>query len=226
MGSEGSILDMIIRYRNNMNLLRTTRFGKSGNRFREARKAYYRAASGKLDFKKATPEELQAIRLKIRKQKRNNALVFVSLLIIVLVFISFGIFKMVSGAREDNLRAFEKHALLKKSKSEKLANYISTGDSLYKLNDWAAAYFFYSQAQKLVPNNYEIEYRLALAKTSECAHKRMGCIEAGERLEKLIRIFPDSAELYRLRVSKAFTLGDTASANRDFKILDDLDKNY
>jgi len=224
MGSEGSILSMIIRYRNNMNLLRTTRFGKSGNRFRRAKKEYYRAASGKLNFKKATPEQLHAIRQKIKKQKRNNALVFISLLVVILPLIAFGIYKMVSNANTYNLRAFERHAVLQKTNSEKLSAYISTGDSLFKLNDWAAAYYFYSQAQKIMPNSYDIEYRLALAKTSQCAHKRMGCVEAGERLEKLIEIFPDSADLYRLRITKSYTQGDTASADRDFKILDDLSK--
>jgi hypothetical protein len=52
----------------------------------------------------------------------------------------------------------------------------------------------------------------------------MGCVEAAERLEKLIEIFPDSADLYRLRITKSYTLGDTASADRDFIILDDLSK--
>jgi len=217
-------LSMIIRYRNNMNLLRTTRFGKSGNRFRRAKKEYYRAASGKLNFKKATPEQLHAIRQKIKKQKRNNALVFISLLVVILPLIAFGIYKMVSNANTYNLRAFERHAVLQKTNSEKLSAYISTGDYLFKLNDWAAAYYFYSQAQKIMPNSYDIEYRLALAKTSQCAHKRMGCVEAGERLEKLIEIFPDSADLYRLRITKSYTQGDTASADRDFKILDDLSK--
>lgn len=222
MGGENSILDMIIRYRNNMNLLRTTRFGKSGNRFRQARKAYYRAASGKLDFKKATPEQLEAIRQKIRKQHRNNALVFISLLVITMPFIGFGIYKMVSSARSYNLRAFEKDELQKKTKSEKIAYYISTGDSLFRLNDWAAAYYFYFQSRKLEPNTYSIEYRLALAKTSECIHKRKGCQEADDRLEMLIQIFPDSADLYKLRISKAYALGDTAAALGDFEILDRL----
>jgi len=214
---------MIIRYRNNMNLLRTTRFGKTRNKFRDAKKAYIRAASGKLELKKATPEQLRAIRKKLRTQKGNNRIVFIGLLIIFVPIISFGIYNMISSANRDNLRIIKADAALKKSNSEKVSSYLNTGDSLYMLNDWRGAYYAYFQAGNIQPNKYDIAYRLALAKTGECVHKRIGCKEAEERLKVLIEIFPDSAALYRLRISKATALGDTASASRDFEHLDRLE---
>lgn len=44
-----------------MNLLRTPRLRKSRNKFRDAKKAYIRAASGKIELKKATPVQINEI---------------------------------------------------------------------------------------------------------------------------------------------------------------------
>jgi len=205
-------------------MLRTTRFGKSRNKFRDVKKAYVRAASGKLELKKATPEQLEEIRNKLRVQKRNNLLVLTAILIVFVPLISFGIYHMLSSAGKANFQDFKAHALLKEANSDKLAAFIFSGDSSFQTNDWNSAYYFYFQANKLLPDNYNINYRLAMAKTNECIYQKKGCLEAERRLTELIKFYPDSADLYRLRISMSYALRDTASANRDFIILDKLDK--
>lgn len=47
------MMDMIIRYRNNMNLLGTTRFGQSRNKFLDAQMVYNREAQNKIELGKA-----------------------------------------------------------------------------------------------------------------------------------------------------------------------------
>jgi len=219
------MMDMIIRYRNNMNMLRTTRFGKSRNKFRDAKRAYIRAASGKIELKKATPEQLQEIRSKLRLQKRNNLMVFTAILAVFVPLISFGIYQMISNSQEVNSQTVKAHALLKEAESDKLVAFIFSGDSSFQINDWNSAYYFYFQAYKLIPDDYHINYRLAMAKTYECIYQKKGCLEAEKRLTTLIKFFPDSAELYRLRISKAYALGDTVSAKRDLKILKTFSKS-
>lgn len=223
MGGENSILDMIIRYRNNMSMLRTTRFNKNQNKFRKARRAYARAAKGKLELTKATPEQIKAVRDKIRRQKRNNTIVLISILLVFMPIISFGIYKMLSGARDSNLSVFDADFIKKKSNAEKVSTYLASGDSLFRLNDWRAAYYFYFQAGKIEPNNYNIDYRLALAKTEECIYRKTGCAESEKRLEELIKTFPDSVDLYQLKISKAYSLGDTAVVRCNFRIVDRLE---
>lgn len=80
-GGAGHIADMIGKIRMNESALRRKRW------FKEARREYVRAAKQqKLDYKKASPEELERVRMQVllnRKEYRRNVWIvsFVSLLI-------------------------------------------------------------------------------------------------------------------------------------------------
>ncbi|NEN24251.1 hypothetical protein G3O08_12130 [Cryomorpha ignava] len=84
LGGEGSIMHMIVSYRNNTALIRKKRLFKSGKSYFRAKEAYRKAAGGEAAFRTATPQERALIRSKIRKEYLREK-IFLTL-ISVLIF--------------------------------------------------------------------------------------------------------------------------------------------
>jgi hypothetical protein len=95
-GAAGHISDMIARIRMNESAIRRKRY------FKEARAGYIRAAKQKhLDYHKATPEQLEAIReLVIQKRRKDQIGFFIAmgLSVFLSIFIIWGLWEWFKGA--------------------------------------------------------------------------------------------------------------------------------
>lgn len=95
-GAAGHISDMIARIRMNESAIRRKRY------FKEARAEYIRAAKQKhMDYHKATPEQLEAIRELVILNRRKDQIGFIiaiGLSIIISIFVIWGLWSWFKDA--------------------------------------------------------------------------------------------------------------------------------
>lgn len=170
-GGSGNILDMIIRYRNNINLLRESRYFKRHKSIGEIRIEYLKATKRYLSSETATKEQLQAIRQSIiRERKMENA----KNLLVIFFISSAGLFlliKMFTMFYEEDKKlatnlAIQKEkgqAEAKQNKLDKFTFLVSDGDKWSGQSSRNNAIFQYKKALEIFPNNFDVELRLAKA---------------------------------------------------------------
>ena len=103
------------------------------------------------------------------------------------------------GSFEDD--ANRKELYDKEKNVEKYQYYVSDGDNMIAKGKWHNAIFQYSKALEIFPNEYDVQYRLALGYSYKCQHKNKGCERADSLVSRLLTHFPDSEEVKDLRVS-------------------------
>jgi hypothetical protein len=80
------------------------------------------------------------------------------------------------------------------------AKYLSWGDEFMNKGEWYNAAFEYRNAKKIIPDRYEIRYRLARAALEECKASGRTCEEAHGELNYLLTHYPDRIEVEALQL--------------------------
>ncbi len=195
MAGEGSIQSMITILRNNQKLLRKRNPFQRGFGFEKLRKEYRTYAQGKLDSRPLSKRERHAIREKIEAENRKHFVkMCIAAFIILIVALGLGIQLNDSFKRNEKLYAQKEL----ESKTEQYLFYVNDGDKWLQKRHWHNAIFQYLLAKKIFPNEYAVNYRLALAYGSYCKFEGSGCTEGHQLLTDLKLQFPNKEELHTL----------------------------
>lgn len=186
--------------RNNRNLLRKKNIFKKDRTFLSTRKEYYKAAKGELNLKKASKKDLLLIRKKIIKQRRLDSLIGWTLVTVFLgLILIFGIY----AYNKSSVDIIEQNETNKEIYLDQNLNeytfLLEDGDKWIKEKNWNNAIYRYEQAVKLFPEEFESNYRLALAYSYNCEYKNEDC-EIGKKLtNKLLFYAPQDKNLLELQ---------------------------
>jgi tetratricopeptide (TPR) repeat protein len=195
MGGFGSAQSMNTIMKNNRALI-----GKRKSMF-SSKKDYIvspreKEAEEFVDYKTASPELLEEIRQKFRKEKkatfRLSILLFIFILIpaIGLTYYLFGNDKSI-----ENKQLIEKSEAFQDSISRKFNFYIEDGDEWLNRGKFENALFQYKKALEIDSNNFSIHYRICLTYSYSCRYDNLLCQEGKVHLEETIQKFPNESKL-------------------------------
>ena len=187
---------MITALRNNKKLLRKKSLFRPERTFLSLKKEYLKAANGEIEFKKATKEQLIAIRTKIKKRRKKETYTIVLIFFILFSSFCFLIYSLIMDSIDTNEKT-QKIEL--KKKTEESLNFIADGDNWLKNKNWQNAIFQYKKALEIFPTDYSINYRLAYAYSLRCENEYVDCQNAKNLIDKLINQFPQKIELLALK---------------------------
>ncbi len=194
MGGFGSVQSMNTIMKNNRALI-----GKRKSMF-SSKKEYIGSFQDKdpeefIDYKSATPELLEEIRLRLQKKKKANFrfLIFLFLLVSTpafwLTYLLFG-----NNIRNENNPFTEKSELFQNSISKKIIFYIEDGDDWLNQGKFENALFQYNKALELDSTHYFIHYRISLAYSYLCRYDHLLCEEGKKQLEETLLKFPNESK--------------------------------
>jgi len=213
MSGAGHLQSMRAILRNNRLLLRKTGLFKKDRSFLSSRKEYLKAAKGEIDFKTISKSELRSLREKVvRNRKSENLRVWLITLVIMIPILSYtGYISYESWKKDQEIYAQQRESkkikkiLLDQKLSEKhnvkLNEYflvISEGDEWIEKKNWNNAIYKYKKALKLFPNEFEANYRLALAYGYHCQNENIDCAVGKKLTNRLLKYFPEDPNLIKL----------------------------
>lgn len=196
MGGEGSMKAMSDSLKANRKLRRKKSFFSRENAYQKRKVEYLRAAKGVANIKTASKEELANIRRKYTRQKIKKIL-FVSIFY-TLAFVSLGYisFQMIQKSKKQDSQIEQK---ILEEKIAKTSFYISDGDKQLEKGHWHNAIFQYKKALEILPNDYDLQYRLTYAYVFQCRNTKKDCAIANEKVSKLLTFFPEKKDLIELQ---------------------------
>ncbi|MFD2561264.1 hypothetical protein [Aquimarina rubra] len=184
----GSVQGMITSLSNNKKLLRSKRLFQKERTFLNTKKESLKATEGKLNFKKASQEELLQIGKKIRKQNRKENTILIGIAILIIsVFTYF----TINVIRQNSIDKESIQVLKFQEKEKQFLVLINKGDEWFEKGKWYNSIFYYEKAKEIFPKNYDINYRLVRSYSFECESEFQNCHEAKKLLDKLFLMFPD-----------------------------------
>ncbi|NAS30285.1 hypothetical protein GTQ40_04830 [Flavobacteriaceae bacterium R38] len=191
MGNSSS-QGMINSLKANRLLLRKKRKERT---FLNTKKENYQNAKGIVEPKKASEAVLKIIRKKaLRAQKKQHFITIIILLILSPIFI-FGLYKTIEAIQKD----IEYAKVIPEKDLKKYLFFINDGDNWLQEKKWHNAIFQYKKALEIFPNEYDANYRLALAYTYRCKYESTNCNEGETLVNTLIKAFPDKINLNELK---------------------------
>jgi len=200
MGGEGSIQSMITMLRNNRQLLRKKSIFKRDRTFLNTKKEYYKAAQGYIDLKKASKEELLVIRKKIIKQRRlENVIAWSIVLAIMIPIIGFGIYASTKINHENKEKIEDIKETYLEDNINEFYYLIEEGDKWIEKKNWNNAIYRYTQAVELFPDDFEANYRLALAYSYDCRYNNKYCEDGAKLTDRLQEFYPENLDLQKLK---------------------------
>ncbi|MBT0607385.1 tetratricopeptide repeat protein [Aequorivita echinoideorum] len=195
VGGFGSIQNMIITLRNNKNLLPNRKSFFESKNFKTTKREYHKVTGRQFNIKKASPEELLAIRKKIKSNRKRESRKFAILLCISLPLIFaglyFGIYNFSLGFPELEVTSFQ----IQKDEIEKYHFYVNDGDAWLAKGNYHNAVFQYKKALQLFPNDFEANYRLALGYSYKCQYDFKDCRKGKILIDKLSEQFPHNQKI-------------------------------
>lgn len=177
MGGGGSIQGMITALRNNKNLL-------------SKRKSMYdkKSAQKTSGIKKglncnieATEEQLLEIRLRIQKRNKRKKIINSLIITISVLFVLY--FSFLNSKKEVLIKS---SVIETKTDKDFYKDYIQYGDTWLEEKKWNAAIYNYQKAVNLYPENFDANYRLALAYAYSCVHVSKHCDSGNVLIKKLM----------------------------------------
>lgn len=196
MAGESSILNMIITLRNNRNQLRSKSAYKNKSYF-QTKSDYRKYGGGISDLKKATPEQLSAIRIKIKNRRKKE--ITLKLMIYLFLFMTISWLGVLGvNCSFSGLEDIEST----KEKQEVEADfnfYWEDGNTYFQNGKWHNAAFQYEKALEIHPDNFPVNVRLATALTYQCEEKEIHCEKAFLLLDRLLKSHPNHQGLEALR---------------------------
>ncbi|MFZ5942161.1 MAG: tetratricopeptide repeat protein [Bacteroidota bacterium] len=223
-GGGGSILGMIISYRENMKMRKKSIFNGRED-FTDKRNTVYDSCHQKLETEKLSDEKRNEIRERtLRAGQRSRRRILFLFVPLLLVF-SLATVLILSSVNSGILRRNKK---MQEEAWERKMEYfdfcIANGDGWFERQKWEKAVDHYENALSVLPGDYYASYRLCNAYLNLCLSRNSHCSEAGELLNELIAAYPDKTELYELRAKYFLFTGEIELANSDFGKIDELKK--
>lgn len=196
MGGEGSIQHMINTLRNNKKLLRKKNYFKKDRTFLSLSREDFKAINAKLNLKNATKEELALLRAKLVKERKRTYRINLIVIFSILCFGAVTVFYFIhrNNLREAQLRTQEEEISLIENYNQ-FVYYIQDGDRWMEKSHWHNAIYRYEQAAKLLPMEFEANYKLALAYSKNCQNNNEDCEKAKAMLVHLNEMFPDESSI-------------------------------
>jgi len=201
----GNIEGMRVILRNNRQMLRKTGLFKKDQSFLSSRKEYLKAAKGEVDFKTISKSELRALREKvIKNRKADNLRAWLITLAVMAPFIIYGLHILIKPSPQSEKKNDKTQQILVEQKlTDDLNEFhflIEDGDKWIEKRNWSNAIYRYKQATELFPNEFEGNYRLALAYSYQCKDLNVDC-EVGKKLtNRLLKYFPEEPDLIKLKI--------------------------
>ncbi|MFY8187902.1 MAG: hypothetical protein ACOVLC_08075 [Flavobacterium sp.] len=194
----GSSQAMIDSIRNNKMLLSSKSLFKKERTFLSLKSEYLKSNYGNFEYKKATKEELLAIRNKIIRDKKKQFMIKMIIVTVFMFFLSLIVYQFVEyelDSKEKN----QKFQFLKDQKTfykneKEFLSLLKYGDDWFEKRHWHNAIFCYKKAVELFPSNFEGNYRLALAYSLQCEFDFKNCNEAKMFLDTLYAEFPNKKD--------------------------------
>ncbi|OAD43420.1 hypothetical protein [Polaribacter atrinae] len=196
MAGGGSIQGMRTSLSNNKRLLRKKSLFRPERTFLSLKSEYIKSAGGEIVLKKATKAQLRTIRLKIIKERERK---FYTICITLLVLLSIIGLVTYNVSQNNNVTKADVEKIQLKDKAERSLVYILKGDNWLKERSWHNAIFEYEIANKILPNDYVINHRLANAYSLRCENEFKDCLKGKKLVDRLIKQFPQKTELLELR---------------------------
>ncbi|RXR31868.1 hypothetical protein EQG68_09365 [Flavobacterium piscinae] len=154
-----------------------------------------------IDHKTASPELLEEIRNKLLKEKKKSFIVNILFILLIIAFtiaVTIYYFSNVKKADENQKTAqIESFKLSKTHKDFQLL--IKDGDEWMETGNFENAIFRYKSAAKLIPNQFDVEYRICLGYAYLCRYENLECEQGKIALEQAISTFPNQQKLIELR---------------------------
>lgn len=200
MGGFGSVQSMNTIMKNNRALI-----GKRKSMF-SSKKDYIGTSQEKeeeefVDYKTASPELIEEIRNKLIKEKKKSSKVSLFFLLFIVIFsigVTIHFFTNVKKAEENQKTSkIESFELSKTNKDFLLL--IKDGDEWMETGNFENAIFRYKSAARLIPNQFDVEYRICLAYAYLCRYENINCEEGKVELENAISNFPNQEKLMDLK---------------------------
>lgn len=200
MGGFGSAQSMNTIMKNNRALI-----GKRKSMF-SSKKDYIGTSQEKeeeefVDYKTASPELIEEIRNKLIKEKKKSFKVSLFFLLFIIVFstgLTVHFFTNVKKADENQKTAkIESFKLSKTHKNYMLV--IKDGDEWMETGNFENAIFRYKSAAKLIPNQFDVQYRICLGYAYLCRYENSECEQGKIELDKAISNFPNQEKLMDLK---------------------------
>jgi hypothetical protein len=221
--SSGNIQQMINTLRDNKNLLsKESRFKKEWG-LAAIGKNYTKKESGQLYFKSPTKKERLEVRRDILVRRKGERLAMFALWLALFIFVvsaTFYILSMdapaVSPVKKRTYPSDEP------TPDMQYTYFIQTGDKWMGQNKWYNAAFEYKKALEVYPGNYTAKYRLATTYAYHCQTEGTNCEAFISLINGMVSSYPDKKELFELRASYYYNLGDSVLAHNDLAKADAL----
>jgi len=200
MAGGGSMKAMTTILRNNRNLLRKKNMFKKERTFLNSSKESYSTIKGKIKIKKATHKELSIAKQNAvtqRKVDRLRGWLLATILIVPILI--YGIYTF-NKTDIENIQQFE---IVKKDDIEQNLNeytfLLEDGDKWIVRQNWNNAIYRYEQAVKLFPEEFEANYRLALAYSYSCMYNNKNCDIGKALTNNLLKYVLEEKNLHKLK---------------------------
>jgi hypothetical protein len=199
MGGFGSVQSMNTIMKNNRALL-----GKRKSMF-TSKKEYIGHANEKeleefIDYKSASPELLEEIRTKLKKEKKASLRLSIFLfLFLVIVALWFTFYLFGNDTKIEKSRQIVKNEVFQDSISKIIIFYIEDGDEWLNQGKFENALFQYKKALELDSTNLSVEYRVCLAYSYLCRYDNLMCHEGDAHLKSVIEKFPNEDKLLEFK---------------------------
>jgi tetratricopeptide (TPR) repeat protein len=219
MGGEGSMLHMILSYRNNRKLRSKKTIFEKEKTFGESTTTT-NAAHKEIKVKHLSPDEIKYFQNKYNIIRRKN---FVSKLLIsigLLVFLgSISIFIFGKIEHSWSERHHRKEMIQYSKDLEHYNIYIKRAERYESENSWPEAIFELKHALLIFPDKQEANLKLADTYLKACTNANIYCNDGIKFVSSLINKYPNNNKLYELRAILYNSIGDTDNANKDYEMV-------
>lgn len=172
---------------------------KSKKSYIESKSEYDSLTDEFFDYKTASPQLLDEIRRKFKRERRKEITINALIALVGLVsgsIVMLYIFTNGFNTNEGNT-GLDSPSSIKLQK--KIEFYIKDGDLWLNQGDFENAIFQYKNALKIDSKNFIIYHRICLGYSYLCRYEQKQCDIGKEELEKSLIKFPDKKELLELK---------------------------
>ena len=189
----GSIQNMLNSLKTNKNMLSERKgFFKKRFNYAELRK-YYKESTTAIGGKEASPEDLEKIRISLRKKIKNDKRRSIILTSFITLAVAFGLTYVFNIKSIEKVRHGSKKAT--KVEMEVIDLYhknMKLGLKKYKKKDWFFAVGNFKEALRINPNDTIAEYYLTKSYCLACKYKNQTCDFANEWINAMETKYPNS----------------------------------
>lgn len=225
-GGGGSILAMIIQYRNNMKMLRKTVFNRRDKSFLGSDASAGKYRKTELEFKHASQEEILALRKKLKHESKRA---LIRNLLILTPFVALSIYMFFAIVRALELQKPGEQAEFYDEVGEKRSRYlhfVNEGYVWLEKKHWHNASWQFKTAAEILPDELPARLGIAKAMVYSAIENNMNSEQDYKPvlnyLSDLINDFPAHPGLYELRAQYYTFLGWNERAGSDYRMVDSL----